>query len=33
MGIKENMHYCSIPDNITNRANEIEDFKKNLQNI
>ena len=27
------MHYCSIPDHITNRANEIEDFKKNLQNI
>lgn len=27
------MAYCSIPENITRRANEIEDFKKKLQNI
>ena len=33
MGIKENMGYCSIPDNITKRANEIEDFKQKLKNI
>jgi len=33
MGIKEKMAYVSIPENITKRANEIEDFKKKLQNI
>ena len=33
MGIKEAMAYCSIPEHITKRANEIEDFKTKLQNI
>lgn len=33
MSIKEAMGYCSIPDHITKRANEIEDFKKKLSNI